>query len=393
LSAAEVADLLGHLLRQTGRHLTAYDLVTFHHGGANYPDALLLDALLRAYLEAVDRDPPLFLNRASDEEPEQKQKRLRRRALRQGWILRRRYEGHLVPDSPTSQGENMRILPPPHVHVPEEQLLHPHRRNRRLFADDPIDAHLTASGRAVLVQSIEDLSHPLELRELGMALFLDRPLGALKNPVEPDQTLLLSYEAFSRTLAERRLDALAHNLQLLSSAQHDVCLEQLRSGLKVEGRPVATVASVGRPGVVSLSDACRVADDFQLLHSTRRSVADFLDQYDLRALASHVPLDWLRGTRRVLIVGEVEREIVLRLYDDMGQLRLELVADLSAGYGMRAGVEFPRNGLRVQRLGREPGVEEALPTAVLLPPAFSLDEAPSAGSSDLLGERRGVSPP
>src|SRR5205807_1507834 len=43
LTIAEQTDALGGLLCQLGRHLTAYDLITFHHRGANYPDALLLD--------------------------------------------------------------------------------------------------------------------------------------------------------------------------------------------------------------------------------------------------------------------------------------------------------------------------------------------------------------
>src|SRR5262245_53806344 len=38
LSAADIADFFGYLLRHIVRHLTAYDLATFHHRGANYPD-------------------------------------------------------------------------------------------------------------------------------------------------------------------------------------------------------------------------------------------------------------------------------------------------------------------------------------------------------------------
>ena len=34
---AEIVDFLGHLLRQNGRHLTAYDLTTFHHRGRIIP--------------------------------------------------------------------------------------------------------------------------------------------------------------------------------------------------------------------------------------------------------------------------------------------------------------------------------------------------------------------
>src|SRR5262249_47469949 len=75
LDAAGQVDFLSYLLRQLGRHLTAYDLITFHHRGANYPDALLLDAVLKVYFRLIERHPELF---ATDV--------MRRRALRQGWL-------------------------------------------------------------------------------------------------------------------------------------------------------------------------------------------------------------------------------------------------------------------------------------------------------------------
>src|SRR5207253_1862020 len=53
-------DFLGHLLRQLGRHLTAYDLVTFHHRGANYPDALFADLVLKEFLRLIEDRPDLF---------------------------------------------------------------------------------------------------------------------------------------------------------------------------------------------------------------------------------------------------------------------------------------------------------------------------------------------
>src|SRR5262249_9788265 len=83
LDAAAAADFLGYLLRQLGRHLTAYDLVTFHHRGANYPDALLLDGVLKDYLARVEHRPGLFLGAPDDGERAHRAKRLRRRALRQ----------------------------------------------------------------------------------------------------------------------------------------------------------------------------------------------------------------------------------------------------------------------------------------------------------------------
>ena len=116
IAVSDQLDFLARLLKQLGRHLTAYDLITFHHRGANYPDALLLDTLLKSYLGLIERHPELLAGSG-------KEARSRRRALRQGWLIRRFYEGHLVPDAPTSPGENNRVLPGHPPRVPEEQIL------------------------------------------------------------------------------------------------------------------------------------------------------------------------------------------------------------------------------------------------------------------------------
>src|SRR5205085_766792 len=124
LKPDDYVDFLAHLLCQLARHLTAYDLVTFHHRGANYPDALLLDALLHDYLRSIETMPAAFAGNDA-------RTIHRRTALRHAELLRRQYEGHLVPDAPTSPGENARVLPEPYGRVPDEQLLQPHRRSRR----------------------------------------------------------------------------------------------------------------------------------------------------------------------------------------------------------------------------------------------------------------------
>src|SRR5207244_4963663 len=135
--------------------------------------------------------------------------------LRQGWLLRCRYQGLPVPDLPTSAGENLRVLPSPYLRVPEEQILIPAKRTKRLFAGTELSQPKEFVLAEALRQSMVDLQHPAELRELGMALFLDRPLGLFKAPTEPDQTLLFSYEAYSATVAEQRLQYLAQPLGLL----------------------------------------------------------------------------------------------------------------------------------------------------------------------------------
>ena len=80
VSGAAIVDFLSLRLLQTVRHLAAYDLVTFHHRGANYPDALLLDAALKEYLRLLEQHPQIFT--ADDEVA-----LIRRRALRVGWLI------------------------------------------------------------------------------------------------------------------------------------------------------------------------------------------------------------------------------------------------------------------------------------------------------------------
>jgi hypothetical protein len=316
LTVAAQVDFLASLLRQTGRHLTAYDLVTFHHRGANYPDALLLDLALKEYLRLIEQFPELFAAEASD------RGRLRRRALRQGWLLRRHYEGHPVPDAPTSPGENARVLPPPHRRVPDEQILQIVKRRRRLYDGDPLPAHLGEQARQALRQSAADLHHPEELRELGMAVFIDRPLGVHKAPAEPDQTPLLSYEAFSRAIADRRLTELARDDSFGPGAVDVEALRQALQALAVAGIPVSAVGRETRP-VVSVSDALKVSEDFLLLRTLPRGVREFLQQYDLK-------VDCLAPEQRVLLIRGVPRPgegPLLVVYDAQLRKRMELEID------------------------------------------------------------------
>jgi len=352
VTSSAVVDFLAHLLRQLGRHLTAYDLVVFHHRGANYPDALFLDAVLKAYLERIEIRPELFADAPEDSETDRRRKRLRRRALRQGWLLRARYEGHPVPDAPTSEGENARILPAPHVRVPEEQIAQVQRRTKRLFAGDPQADRCSPTIRLALAASLTDLQHSEELRELGTALFLDRPLGVAKAPLEPDQTLLFSYEAFSRNVADRQLDDFARKLCLLDAATHERLRAALRE-LPVPGIAVVSLRAPARPALVSLLDARKVADDFVLIRNTRRTTDAFLEHYDLRATAERHGLDFLTVGRRFLIVQGFGDELPssnLTLFDDHLHPRVQFAIDGHSGYVHRAGVEHPAGGLQVVRV-------------------------------------------
>jgi hypothetical protein len=355
---ADYADLLGHLLRQIGRHLTAYDLVRFHHAGANYPDALFLDIAWRYSFDLIEQRPALFLDAAGDDDRTRKAKRLRRRGLRQAWLIRQRYRGHAVPDAPTSPGENARVLPAPHSRVPEEQILNPHRRTKYLFAEEPAGGRLGEAARAALRQSILDLAHPTELRELGMALYLDRPLGAFKAPGELDQTPMLSYEAFSRGIATQRVLMLGKDKELLPEGELAAFRAALQT-LPVSGIPVAEVPSHQRPGVVSLADAAQAADDFVFVRATGSPLREFFALFDFAPFAERFGMSDLADRPWLLLGGTAGGEIVLTLYET-GTLRrrLELSANPREGYVCRAGVEYPRKGLRVRRVWQESGAGE-----------------------------------
>lgn len=313
----QTIDFLGWLLRLLGRHLTAYDLVTFHHRGANYPDALLLDLVLGEYLVRLERHPERFAGATG---------RLRRRALRQAYVVRRRYEGHLVPDVPTSPGEYQRVYRGGPPRPPEEQILQPLRRRRRLYDETPL--LLGPAARAALAASLADLDHPAERLELGAALFLDRPFGGGKGPVEPDATPLLCSLACSRFIAERRLRQLAADVGGGAAVE----------GLELPGLSLDAIGPPVRPGTVSLADAARAGPDFVFRHTLPGSLAALARRIDLR------PVAWLTSDR--VLLARSPRGPGLTVYDHEWRPRLELEPCLQAGYVLRGGVEVPAAGLR-----------------------------------------------
>lgn len=358
--AAQSIDTIGFMLRHLCRHLTAFDLSVFHNFGANYPDALFLDALLAAYLRLIDAHPGLFVATSDSPSATNDPQRMRRRALRQACLVRSIYEGHRVPDAPTSIGENARVLPAGFSRVPEEQILQAARRSRRLFEGRPLAELLSEMGRRVLMQSCEDLRNPAEARELGMAVFLDRPMGVFKEPGEVDRTPLVSYEVFSQLLAAKRL-AQAKAGGWIDVEAHGQALGVLNE-MPLEGRPLSQIAVRERPGVVSLADAAKAAPDFRILRTTRSSLDALLSHFDLSEL-ERIALDcadWLLNDRHVLLVSHcpVDRTSAgstLRCYDHQGRLRMELgfetTPERGVQYRERGGVERVER-FRVLSLGQ-----------------------------------------
>lgn len=333
-----LADFHGELLRRVCRHLTAYDLITFHHGGANYPDGLLLEKLLLDCAAIIHLDPRIFAG-ANDHS------RRRRRALRQACVLHRRYRNHLVPDSPTSPGENARVLPAPHGRVPTEQLLQPHRRQRRLFVDQLTDWFDRPEYHNSLAASLFDLQDPTERTELGIGLFIDRPLGYGKATGEPDLTPLLAHEAFSPSIALQRLKelaALALELSLDVPTEFFDSVARDLQEMPVRGLPAERLAEPPRP-VAALADVRRVADDFVIVRTLPGGLGEMLRLFDFVA----VQADFDPRSARVVAMVQSPRGPVLGFFDDGFCCRLECIVDDNAGFVRRAGIELPVNGLRV----------------------------------------------
>jgi hypothetical protein len=274
--------------------------------------------------------------------------------------MRKEYEGHAVPDLPTSHGENRWVLPAPFARVPDEQLTDPQTRRRKLFDHRPAEQMLSDRARAVLETSLDDLadttpSAAAELRELGMALYLDRPLGLFKEPAEVDRTPLLSYEAFSLAIAESRLKKLF--------AKQDI--SQLLTRLQAAaancgGLPVSQFTSARRLGSVALEDARLASADFQFLRTTPVSLRQFLAHFDLSPLEARFPAvaEWLHTSQHILAIRDPHppaldatatatlTKPVLTLFDQHLQPRMVLGIELPT-YIETAGVELPTTGLLV----------------------------------------------
>lgn len=371
-------DLLSYYLRHLVRHLTAFDLVTFHNQGANYPDALFLDLLLEDYAAAMAAEPTLFAG-------ESPVARRRRRAWRQAWLMRKQLEGLPVPERPTSPGENARVSTTGEAPVPDEQLTDPRRRPIRLFAHQPAERHLSPRGLEVLQAALADLDHGEELRELGMAVFLDRPLGYGKalQRVLTDRTPLLSYEALSRKVACARLSAW-RDLGWLP-AERARSLENSPIWASASGLAVADVAGAPRVGVAALEDALKVAHDFRLLTTTRSSLRNLLRHYDWSGLAVLAPAThaWFAAGRRVLLVRSprsrrsVRPDSFLLALDETLTPRVELALGSTeppdaVRYVEWAGEEYLADGLCLIGVADAAGSLTALPQPCPCPPMFAL---------------------
>jgi hypothetical protein len=204
---------------------------------------------------------------------------------------------------------------------------------------------LSDRAAVLLRQSLTDLEHPDEWREMGLAVFLDRPFGDGKAATEPDGTLLLSAEAFSASIARDRLHVLAHEVGV--EPDH-IEFQRLLAPAEVRGLPLDAIGGSSLPGTVSLADARRASADFVFLRTTPGSAASFRSQYDFTSLTRRFRLDDLLDGADLLIARSATGpELVI--YDARLRPRLEVEVATEGGYASRAGQEYPVNGLRVVR--------------------------------------------
>src|SRR5207237_6184975 len=132
--------------------------------------------------------------------------------------------------------------------------------------------------------------------------FLDRPFDAGKDPLESDQTLLLSYVAFSRSIAHHRLRFLAEDLGLIADQATYEAYRGSLDDLKIPGLSLDAVTGTSRMGSVSLVDAGKAAADFLFLWTTSQTVQAFERQYYFGPLLERFSLQDLTSSARKLIV-------------------------------------------------------------------------------------------
>lgn len=349
LGPEQVSDVLCRLLRSLAWHLTAFDLKTFHNFGADYPDLLLLDDLLKLLLELSQTCVEPYAAR----EPLAAR---RRAALLQAVLVRQRYRGLPVPDAPTSPGDNQRVWPAEIPRTSDEAIFNVSRRTKSLFTGD--DLNLRGPDAAVFRGALAQAAAELEsdqadlLRELGFALFLDRPLGAAKSPGEIDRTPLLSYVAYSPTIAVRRLAEL--HAQGWLDAEQRRALTRRTWSLQVPGYALEVFHGRPRPGVATLADAPLVSPDFVFLRTTRSSLDNFLAGFDRSELRAADPqaADWLESAPQVLLIRTSawpparEKLPFMTAFDETMTPRVAVflshAVDDSLVYEERSGREYPR---------------------------------------------------
>jgi hypothetical protein len=188
--------------------------------------------------------------------------------------------------------------------------------------------------------------------ELGLGLFIDRPLGYAKASVEPDLTPILAHEAFSPSLGRRRVQELARITAELGLKPVDVAETETPLGL-----PHRELAECPRP-VAALADVRKVADDFVIVRTLPGGLNELLRLFDWHSLHEQFRLRFLLDSQVLLCVQtRSDSGPVLTLFDDQMRRRVEMHVDASEGYIQRAGVELPRAGLVVTRVWNDRSVD------------------------------------
>ena len=98
-----------------------------------------------------------------------------------------------------------------------------------------------------------------------------------------------------------------------------------------------------------MADAYKVASDFLVLRTTRKTVEDFLRIFDFAALRDRATLDFLWSGRPITIMRTGPPDGRVSIFDEELRPRLELEVVQDQGYARRGAVEYPAGGLRLRR--------------------------------------------
>ena len=193
-----------------------------------------------------------------------------------------------------------------------------------------------------------DLDHLDERAEMGLGVFIDRPLGYAKPGGEPDQTPLLAHDAFSPSIARCRWTALQTLCDEVGVPIDRVRLQPLFDhGPWPDGLPHTEVAQCPRP-TAALGDVRKVADDFVIVRTRPLGLLGMLGDV-LQKLRERYGLRMAVG--RLCVQGFDEaKQPVLVLFDEKLRRRVEMHVDVSQGFRTRTGTEYPRAGLHVLRI-------------------------------------------
>jgi hypothetical protein len=191
---------------------------------------------------------------------------------------------------------------------------------------------------------LQELADPVTLRELGTALYLDRPFGASKPNASLDLTPLLSYELFSRSVVYQRMQRITNLEPWLASNPAAVDALKKLEALDVPGLKVPP--PIRSSQTVKLQDCWRIADDFVVRRPTPATTRQLRACFDWEAVPAPFR-DWhQRGLMPMPVPGVNAQEPTrIVFYDAVFNPEFECRVAAEDGFERHAALELPKPGM------------------------------------------------